>query len=515
MSSHIDLLASMSKYPGNMQWADPEPINETLKPVEKLTHEMIPEPLREWVLDTSYRMQVPNDFCAVALMVVLSAIIGAGCAVKPKKKDDWLVISNLWGVVISQPGTLKSPAMAEILKPLVELETIAKKVYDDELVFYNSRIEANKAKKEALKSEMLRAAKAKDEKRMEELTSQLNSLEPPKVSIWKRFKTNDATVEKLAELLRDNPRGLLVFKDELSGLFAIWNKDGRESDRAFFLEAWNGQGSITTDRIGRGTVHVDNACISVLGGIQPSMILDHVYQAKSAFKNDGLIQRFQFMVYPDKFVRNGYVDEHPDLAAREKAFKVFETLANMNFEKFGATKSKHNSIPYYNFDEEAQEIFIKWMNSLYEKMQEDEAPLIVEHLSKYRSLMPSIALIDHLVKIADGKAEGEIKANSAAVAAKWCNYLESHMKRVYGLVGDRAQRSAAELAKKLKAGRLQDGFNVRDVYRKGWYLLTKDITNAACDELEEANWIKKNVILIDGQASKSVYNINPTIYLQK
>jgi len=515
MSSYIDLLASMSQYPGNMEWADPEPITETLKPVDMLNNEIIPKPFRPWVVDIAYRMQVAVDFCAIALMVVLGAVIGAGCGVTPKRKDDWLVIPNLWGVLIANPGTLKSPAMAEILKPLAHLEAISKQEYDAELVCFEGEKEAHKAQKEGIRSKMLQTANGKKDLSMEELTSQFISLESPKAPLWKRYKTNDATIEKLAELLKDNPRGLLVFKDELSGLLVTWEKDGREPDRAFFLEAWNGQGGITSDRIGRGTVHVDNACISILGGIQPAKILNYVYHATSEHKNDGLIQRFQMMSYPNRLAHKACIDEYPDFIARDKAFEVIKTLANMDFEQYGAIKSKNDSIPYYHFDEQAQEIFYHWLNNIFDKMQTDEPPVILEHLSKYPSLMPSIALIDHLVNIADGEPEGPITAKSAALAVKWCEYLESHMRRVYGLVGDIAQRSAVELAKKLKAGRLQDGFSVRDVYRKGWYLLTKDITNAACNELEEANWIKKNVILIDGQASKIVYTINPKIYLQK
>jgi hypothetical protein len=47
--------------------------------------------------------------------------------------------------------------------------------------------------------------------------SQIKEPEKPK---WRRYKTNDATIEKLGELLADNPRGLLIFRDELIGMLA-------------------------------------------------------------------------------------------------------------------------------------------------------------------------------------------------------------------------------------------------------------------------------------------------------
>jgi hypothetical protein len=34
----------------------------------------------------------------------------------------------------------------------------------------------------------------------------------------RRYKTNDSTVEKLGELLRENPVGLLILRDELVGV---------------------------------------------------------------------------------------------------------------------------------------------------------------------------------------------------------------------------------------------------------------------------------------------------------
>lgn len=126
--------------------------------------------------------------------------------------------------------------------------------------------------------------------------------------------------------------------------------------------------------------------------------------------------------------------------------------------------------------------------------------------------MPSIALIDHLINIADGQASGDVSIKSAARAADWCEYLESHARRVYGLLGDATQKAAIELAKKIKAGKLQDGFTVRDVYRHGWYLLnTKEAAQAACDELVEAGWLKEVQVPIEGRQPKTAYWINPKI----
>ena len=79
---------------------------------------MIPEPFRVCLGDIAYRMQCPLDFVATGAIVMTGSLIGAGCGIKPKRYDDWLVIPNLWGGFIARPGMLKTPAMAEAFKPL-------------------------------------------------------------------------------------------------------------------------------------------------------------------------------------------------------------------------------------------------------------------------------------------------------------------------------------------------------------------------------------------------------------
>ena len=109
----------------------------------------------------------------------------------------------------------------------------------------------------------------------------------------------DATVEKLGELLNENPRGLLLIRDELAGFLAHLESEQYQSDRAFYLEAFNGDGRFTYDRIGRGTVHIGNCTVSMIGGVQPTRIAPLVRAAIRGTNNDGLIERLQLAVWPD------------------------------------------------------------------------------------------------------------------------------------------------------------------------------------------------------------------------
>lgn len=496
------------------EWPEPGEITtEHLLPVEAIPVGIIPDEFRDWNVDIAHRMQCPADFTSVAAVVAVSAVIGAGCAIRPKKNDDWEVVPNLWGGIVARPSMLKSPSLAEVMKPLTRLEAEEKERYDEDMKVYNAGNEKYKAQREALKQEMLNAAKgkAKPGRDMSVIETELAALDPNEEPTRRRYRTNDTTVEKLGELLNENPRGILVFRDELTGLLSSWDREDRQSDRAFFLEGWNGNQSFITDRIGRGTIDVGNVCISILGGIQPAKLTAYLLQAAGSLTNDGMIQRFQLLVYPDEPKTWELVDEKPDTDAKNRVYNIFKILADMDFITAGAMQ-ENGGRPYFRFDEEGQAIFYEWLTELETRLREEEQPMMCEHLAKFRSLMPSLALIFHLIKTAAGGIPGPVTAEAASKAAAWTEYLESHARRIYGLIADTRTKSAAALAGKIRDGKVKDGFTVREIYPKGWTMLnTPELVETACQELMEVNWVRRAAESLPNRQPKTVYRINPKL----
>lgn len=521
-----DLLRQIESAPYQEQedtgeWQEPGQVQEDqLSPVEELSPEVIPESLKGWLTDIANRMQCPLEYPTIGAIVAASSIIGAGCAIRPKKNDDWEVIPNLWGGIVGRPSQMKSPALTEILKPLSKLEVDSIDDYENNQRLYDAKQERYKAQREAIKADMIKAAKGKQStdykavKGMSQLEMEYVALEPPEEPRCRRFKTNDSTVEKLTEILQDNPRGILVFRDELAGLLASWDREDRQPDRAFYLEGWNGNQGYTSDRIGRGTTFTKNVCISILGGIQPSKLTAYLMQSAGNLTNDGMVQRFQLMVYPDEPKEWNLVDRKPEKEARELAYKVFSRLAEIDFLSVGAVKDEEEGRPYFRFGDEAQELFYKWLADLENRIRSEEHPLICEHLAKYRSLMPSLALVFHLIEVAAGSQERVLSVLSVAKAIHFVKFLESHARRIYGLIINVRPKSAAALAQKIKQGKVKEMFSARDIYRNEWHLLnTQELVEDACRELEEAGWIKgekliKNTI---GGRPKIQYIINPKI----
>ncbi len=511
-----ELLRLVTESPGygEQEWPDPEEIQSELKPVEALPPEIIPEPFRPWLTDIAHRMQCPLDFVAVGAMVVAGAVIGAGCAMRPKQRDNWTIIPNLWGGIVARPSMLKTPALAEILKPLAALELEAKAEYEDSMGMHEAEKMAHAAERDAIKKEMTKSAAGKPGRNMDILKAEIASMKEPEPPTRRRFKTNDTTIEKLGELLNENPRGLLVFRDELVGLLCSWDREDRQQDRAFYLEAWNGYGSFTADRVGRGTIDTENVCLSLLGGIQPGKLTSYLIQSTGDLANDGMVQRFQLLVYPDEPQGWELIDEWPDTEAKNRAFGIIRTLADMDFITAGAME--HEKRPFFRFTEQGQVVFNEWLTELEIKIRQEDNPIMVEHMAKYRSLMPGTALILHLINVAGGGVPGPVSQDAAEMAAAWCEYLESHARRIYGLLGEKGVRAAAELAEKIRAGKVEDEFTIRDIYnRKHWHLLdTKELVQEAVQELVEAGWLREEKIDSTGGRPKQIYHINQKIFSQ-
>ncbi len=499
-------------------WPEIQPVKAELLPVAPLPIKIIPPAFREWVKDVSEHMQCPPDYVATAMVVMAGSIIGAGCGIRPKKNDTWTVVPNLWGAVVGRPSMLKTPAIAEAMKPLEVLEHQAKDHYEKDVSKHKADLEEFKAKKDALQTEMRKVAngKVKPGASMENLKKGFTDLKEPAPPVWRRYKTNDPTIEKMSELQANNPRGVLYFRDELIGFFATLDKDGHEADRAYYLESWNGLHSYTSDRVGRGTIFVNNLCVSLFGGIQPTKLSTYLYAAMRGHDNDGLVQRVQLLVYPDEPATWVLIDTPINSSARQIAHEAVKRLAAIDFRQYGAYGDEGEKIPYFRFDDEGQQVFYQWWGELETKLRtQDDEPVVLEHLGKYRSLMPSLALIYHLLDIASNpsRSPGQISAQHTKCAAAWCDYLEQHARRIYGLVTNMPHQAATRLAKKLQQGRLSDGFTIRDVYRKDWSLLNdRDVIEKACDELVTLGWLREKVMLPAlRQRGKTQYLINPQV----
>lgn len=489
------------------EWAVNQNLPETIPPSD-LTLQMLPACLQTWSNDISERMQVPLEFVAGPAIVMFAGMIGRKAIVAPKQKDDWYVVPNLWGCLIAPPGSLKSPAISAVFKPMNNIANRAQHKYAETKKLKAKEETIARTEIEALKDAYKIAVKRGNVERIQEVKDRLdlslanfeenfNIREP-------RYITNDPTIEKLMTILEQNPQGLLLYRDELSGwLETMMHKSGREGDREFFLESWNGDNSYSMDRVSRGTISVDGVCLSVMGGLQPGKFSTYVSSVvKGGKSDDGLLQRFQLIFYPDRRKSWKKVDKNPDALALKKIEAILERLDHLPLPK---KIDGHIHRAVYHYSARGQLLADVWHEKLESRLCKGEmSPLLEAHLSKFRSLMPSLALIFTLI---NENPDGElIHENEVQLAIEWCHYLEGQARKAYGDFIDPELAAGHRLLTKIKEGLVQDHDKCREIYRRGWKgLTTKDQLDMALNILKKYGHIKTEIsVPLNGGRSENI-----------
>jgi hypothetical protein len=484
-------------------WQEPKHLPSSLLPVKAFDLTFLPAMIAPWVADIADRMQCPPDFVGIPALVALGTVIGRRIGVRPQRRTDWIEVPNLWACLVGRPGMLKSPAMSEALKPLHRLEADARKSNDEARKDHAAALEAHKLKVETARAAAKKALQGAGN------PIEMLRLDEPEAPKDRRYIANDCTYEALGEILVDNPNGVLAFRDELVSLLKTLDREEYAAARGFFLTAWGGTSGYTFDRIIRGRRHIEAACVGMLGSTQPAKLAEYVRRAVSGGAgDDGMIQRFGMLVWPDGSPEWVNVDRYPDSAARQAAWGTFDRLDKLTPDDVGAVRDQFEALPFFRFDDEAQEIFDQWRGSLEARLRSSDLhPALESHLAKYRKLVPSLAL---LCALADGAA-GAIDAGSCLRALALAEYLESHAKRVYG-AGSEAETAAAKaILVRIRRGDLDDGFTCRTIHQRDWSNLSDlEQVQAGLNLLVDNDWIiDRTAKSPAGGRPKTAYLINP------
>ncbi|MDT7535380.1 YfjI family protein [Sphingobium sp. SA2] len=469
-------------------WPDPEPLPSALQPVAPFDGSLLPDAFQPWVMDIADRMQCPPDMVAVTVMVAAGSVIGRKVGIRPQERTEWTEWPNIWGCVIGRPGALKSPAMGEALKPLNRLQTEARTRFEVESEQWQAGDAERDMRADARKGEMKRRLKGNPNADLSDLAT--GELSGPTL---RRYFVNDATYQSLGDLLIENPNGLLVHRDEMLSLVRALDREENCEARGFYLTGWNGADSYTFDRIGRGkNLHIPSLTLSLIGSTQPGKIRDYVVQAVTGGSgDDGLLQRFQMMVWPDMAGQWKEADRYPDREGRDRSYAAFRHLDMLTPGACGAEVDQFDSDkPFLRLAVDGLEVFRDWRTRLELRLRSGELhPALESHLSKYRKLVPAVALIDHL---AAGNI-GAIGGASVLRAIAWAEYLESHASRIYGAALNAASDNARRIMREVNRGALPLALTARDIMRRNWAGLSdKASVMAALEMLEDHHQVRRD-----------------------
>ena len=490
-------------------WTEPLPL-PTLPKVLAFDLRLLPDKFAPWVADAAERARFAPDFAAVAAMVAFGSLVGRRIGLRLKAMDDWTEYGNVWGALIGLPSSLKTPAMRDAMAPFKRLQFGADEIAAKDALIFAVELEKakirNEAAKKAAKTSLAENPNAKLDLVLEPLP-----VAPPSRVYW----TSDATVERLGEILAENPNGLLVERDELSSLLTSLEDERNATARGFYLTGWSGKEGYRFDRIMRGKTAIQAFALSVIGGIQPGPLERYVRGAFSGERADGLLQRFQLAVWPDAPAFK-YVDRWPRKEDKDAAADLFKFADTFDPERIGQHDGFGNSPPFLRLDDAAQSLFVEWYSGFMTMRRNretsgEDCSAVSSHFGKYPGLLGKLALILHLADNPDERAVGE---RTILKALAWLEYLEPHARRIYHAADAPDADTARLLLARIKRGQVQSPFNAREIYRNGWHGLgeTKRV-KAACRLLADYDYLR--AIEIDGpfmgRPADPLYYVNPKV----
>ena len=207
----------------------------------------LPEPLRSFA-----ERGLALD-CDPALVILPCLSTAASCIGNTRTlmlRRDWRGPCVFWTAIVSESGTRKSPANLLPVKHLFDVQHRLLRDYQVE--------------KEAWEE-------AQQERRRQRRGGIPATSTPGEKPQYRQMVCSDVTVECLATILQDNPRGVLLWRDELSGWFGSFNRY-REAgtDLPQWLEFFRA-GTLVIDRKtgDRPRLLVPMAAVSVCGTITP------------------------------------------------------------------------------------------------------------------------------------------------------------------------------------------------------------------------------------------------------
>jgi uncharacterized membrane protein YgcG len=424
----------------------------------------LPSPFREFVRETAAAIGCDESFVALPLLAQAAAAIGTTRMLEIK--PTWRVPAVLWAVVVGESGSLKTAALWAALEWAHERETALQlqfqkdwQKYEDELARWkeDGGLAGNK----------------------------------PKAPIAKRLLIQDITIEALAPVLKTNPRGVLLARDELAAWlrgFDKYSKNSKGAEAPNWLSLYNAK-SITIDRKTSGTIHVPIAAVSIIGGIQPHVL-------KRALSNDnrenGLAARL-LMTMPPRCCKR-WTDAVVDPMTSRAVKQVLGKLFALEHEYSGVAQDR-NSVGHYKpeivrLSPDAKAEYIAFYNANAKRLEEATGDW-ASALSKLEELPARLALVIHLVRWANGEQVNpdEVDADSMQRAIKLTEWHIHETQRIYQFLdASGGEESQLELLDWLR--RRGGSATVRELYTNGPRVFRHNQTaaEAALDELAKRGY---------------------------
>lgn len=405
-----------------------KPTQPRIEPFQPFPVEALPQAVAGFVSRSAQAIGCDASFIALPLLVGFASVIGNSRRVQLKL--GWSEPAILWGAIIGESGSTKSPALELALRAVRERQRNAMRKHAEAMRAY----EVGRLNHERELTAWKRSKAGGDPP------------EAPEAPTCERCWTDDATIEALAKLLQDNPRGLLVIRDELAGWLNFDRYSGssggggKGGEAPKWLEMFGGR-ALVVDRKTSATIYVPQAAVSIVGGIQPGILARYVGQEH---RDNGLLARLLLTMPPRR--PKVWTEADIDPMAEAGIAAIFEAL--------------HELEPASNADGEPRSAIVQltaegkraWI-AFYNEHNAEAADLcgdLAAAWSKLEGYAARFALVHHLIRQVFGEDVGDgIDAVSIAAGVRLSRWFAHEAKRVYAMLAEddesRQRRQSVEL----------------------------------------------------------------------
>jgi hypothetical protein len=373
----------------------------------------LPPQFRQFVEDGAAETGCDPSYIALPAFAALGSAIGN--TRRLKIRHSWSVPPIIWSVSVGESGNQKTTGYQLALKPIHQRQKQALERYEAEFAQYEKQLEQWEREKNS--------GRRLPPHRQERPT-------PP---IAERILVGDTTVEALAPLLKGNPRGLLIARDELRGWLGSFdryagNTKGK-SDEAHWLSMYNG-GTILVDRktAKDGPIHVPCAAVCVTGGIQPGTLRRAL---GSDHRDSGLAARL-LMSYPPRRPK-----EWTDAAMRPEVEQEYAALFSRLYGLQPAIGADNGRQPVeLELTPQAKDLYVAYYNA----HNLEAATLTGDLASAWSKLEETAARLALIIEFVSWAGSGRntpptcISARSMGMAITLAEWFKHETRRVYAEV---------------------------------------------------------------------------------
>ncbi|HEV7267246.1 MAG TPA: DUF3987 domain-containing protein [Falsiroseomonas sp.] len=462
--------------------------------------ELLPPGWGAFIGEAAEARGCPPDFVGLCVLAAVAARIGNARWGSPW--SGWREPTTLWAAAVGLPSSGKSGGMDEAADALAAIEAEGNADWEDRCREYRTRKQEAREIRERWEGDVKAAVKAGNPPPLEPLGAR----EPDPLA-RRRVMTTDPTIEKAGRLAADNPRGLLLLRDELAGWLGGMDRygGGGGADRAFWLQAYGGRRWVP-DRVKDGDrgVEVPHLTWGILGAIQP----DRVASLLMAGDDDGLTARFLY-AWPATMTPRRPRNAPP-------AGRLAEALRRLDALPWQPPEAV--TLP---FTDTAADHMQEWREDVA-ALEAEASGLFLSWVGKLPDFALRLAVVfRHLAWLSEGEgAAPPAKVDADAIACA-CGFLADYAvpmaRRVFGAAAlPEAERDARRLARwYLRQNPRLEVLNAKALRRMagGPNIPTAERMDAALAELAAAGWCRPAPVRAGdapGRARKD-WAVNPAL----